>query len=316
MKKAFLMLLLLLTLGAGAAVAQQGNTTTIRFPGAATGACAPLTFGINSATGDLYDCVGGSYVKVGSGGSGGGAPASPSGSIQYNNAGAFGAIGQWANGNANCDGFMDPCDVLVTSGATLTYFLAGTNTSAPMGNYFGCYQFTDAGVYCNASDGTGNGSLFYAPSDGNVGMSLFDGSKVSGFNISGTDRVVSIGRLSFNSSYTSSPTAMAYALGAGWGSTASVTAEGGSDNAFLFTITTGGTGIAANPTVTYTYADGDFSTASASTPIFVCIQTGGNDIYADVPPTTPGRTTVVMTWLGTPTNGKTYTISCHDFQRS
>lgn len=249
-----------------------------------------------------------------SGGSGG-SPASPSGSIQYNNAGSFGALPEWANGSADCDGFGDPCDVLITSSSTFRYFLFGTNSNGAAGNNFNCYNFTDGGVYCSSTDGTNAASMSFSPTDGNSGMFVNIGTRVTGFNLS-SDRVVNIGRLGFSSSYTTSLSSMAFTLSSGWGNTASVGATGGSDNAFVFSVTAGGTGIVANPTVTYTYVDGDYSTAGSATPIFVCTQTGGNDIYADASPTAPGQTSVVITWFGTPTTAKTYTISCHDFQRS
>lgn len=70
MKKAILALFLLFAL-ASAAPAQQGNTVTRIFPGAPTGTCGALQFAVNGGNGDLYDCVGTSWVKVGTGGGGG-----------------------------------------------------------------------------------------------------------------------------------------------------------------------------------------------------------------------------------------------------
>lgn len=66
-----LALLALALLAAIPARAQVGNTTTILFAGAPSGTCAPLSFAINVSNGDLYDCVAGSWVKVGTGGGGG-----------------------------------------------------------------------------------------------------------------------------------------------------------------------------------------------------------------------------------------------------
>jgi hypothetical protein len=242
-------------------------------------------------------------------------PGGSSGNLQFNNAGSFGGVNQTTSNVADCDGAGDPCDIRFTGSATFTYFLAGTNTGASAGNYFACYNYTDAGVYCNASDTTDNANLAWSPVSGSTTMNVLHAGKLTGFDIEQTDRVITIGRLAFGASYTTSPTAMSFALGTGWGSTASAGTVGGSDNSFIFTITAGGTGIAANPTITYTYADGDFSTASASTPIALCQQTGGNDIIADIT-NTPTQTSLAMTWRGTPTTAKTYTISCHLFQRS
>ncbi len=52
------------------AFGQGGNTVTIRFPGAPTGSCSPVAYGINNATGALYDCLAGAWNLVGGGGSG------------------------------------------------------------------------------------------------------------------------------------------------------------------------------------------------------------------------------------------------------
>lgn len=314
MKKAFLLLLFLLCF-AGIASAQVGNTVTTSGTGAPPGGanqCSVPMFYIENSSGNLYDCKAGVWNSV-AGGGGGGSPASPSGSIQYNNAGSFGALSEWANGNADCDTFGDPCDVFITSSSTFRYFLAGTNSNGAAGNFMACYQFTDAGVYCNSTDTTDNANLDFAPSDGNTGMSVLHAGKATGFFIHQNDRVVTIGRLAFSSNFTTTPTSMLFALSAGWGSTAAVSSIGGSDNSFIFTVTTGGSGIAANPTVTYTYADGSFG--GASIPIALCLQTGGTDVIADIT-NAPTNTNIALTWHGTPTTAKTYIISCHLFQRS
>jgi hypothetical protein len=81
------------------------------------------------------------------------------------------------------------------------------------------------------------------------------------------------------------------------------------------TVSSAGTGQAANPTLTYTYVQGDFDGASSSSPIYVCNQTGGDDIIADVT-ITRGQTSVVLAWHGTPTASKTYEISCIGMQRN
>lgn len=92
MKRIFAVLALGLLFLAGPAQAQQGNTVTIRFPGAPSGGCAPLSLGINSATGALYDCVAGVWTLVGSPG-GGALPAGSGTEVQIRaSATTFGAV--------------------------------------------------------------------------------------------------------------------------------------------------------------------------------------------------------------------------------
>ena len=50
--------------------AQFGNTTTIPASGAPAGSCGPLLFYVNTANGDLYDCLTGSWHAIGGGGGG------------------------------------------------------------------------------------------------------------------------------------------------------------------------------------------------------------------------------------------------------
>lgn len=63
--KRILWLLPLLLLFALPAKAQNGNTVTIRFAGAPTGTCNLFMYGVNNATGDLYDCKSGAWFKIG-----------------------------------------------------------------------------------------------------------------------------------------------------------------------------------------------------------------------------------------------------------
>lgn len=117
--------------------AQQGNTTTIRFAGAPTGACAPLSFGINSATGALYDCVAGTWTLVGTPG-GGASPGGATGTVQYNAAGSFGGITGLTGNEADCDGFMTSCQLLSTIPAGtfgLPYLFVRRVTGGPANNY-------------------------------------------------------------------------------------------------------------------------------------------------------------------------------------
>lgn len=101
-----------------------------------------------------------------------------------------------------------------------------------------------------------------------------------------------------------------FILGAGWGSTAStaITLATSKDQWSVTTITTGGTGIALNPTYQIIFHDGTWT----QIPVCMAVQTGGNDIFANLSVTGRNATSYVFQWNGTPTTGKTYeiTIQC------
>jgi hypothetical protein len=101
-----------------------------------------------------------------------------------------------------------------------------------------------------------------------------------------------------------------FTLGAGWGATAAtaITVATSKDQANVTTITTGGAGIAINPTYQITFHDGTWT----QTPVCEARQTGGNDILAQLTVTARSATSYTFQWNGTPTTGKTYeiTISC------
>lgn len=61
-------LLITLALLTASAWAQQGNSVTIRFTGVPTGSCSPVAYGVNNATGDLYDCLNGAWHLIGTAG--------------------------------------------------------------------------------------------------------------------------------------------------------------------------------------------------------------------------------------------------------
>lgn len=95
-----------------------------------------------------------------------------------------------------------------------------------------------------------------------------------------------------------------FAIGSGWGSTASLSAIIGTDQAFNLTITTGGSGITASPTLILTFHNGTWT----NSPIALCQQIGGSDIISDVNITTTA-TTLTIIWDGTPVSSKTYIFS-------
>ena len=99
-----------------------------------------------------------------------------------------------------------------------------------------------------------------------------------------------------------------FALSAGWGSTATVTVVGGStDLRGSVDVLCQGAGIAANPTITYTFRDGEFPTAP-----FVFVQR--NDINAPSPvelTITSSVAQFVVTFNDLPVTATTYTFDYH-----
>lgn len=93
---------------------------------------------------------------------------------------------------------------------------------------------------------------------------------------------------------------------ASWGSTASVSSVAGSDQAFQANVTSGGSGIAANPTITFTYHDGSWSQAPfvvANWHEPVGNVSGACGVSLDT-------ASVVITLFGlTPTAGRIYTVT-------
>jgi hypothetical protein len=95
-----------------------------------------------------------------------------------------------------------------------------------------------------------------------------------------------------------------FALSAGWGNTAAVSAVTGTDQGWKITITCGGSGIGANPTVTLTFKDGTWTLA----PIAISKMVGGTGTITDLSDA-PTATTWVITFNGTPVTAQTYVIS-------
>lgn len=97
-----------------------------------------------------------------------------------------------------------------------------------------------------------------------------------------------------------------FSISTGWGSTRSVDTISGSDNRFKFRVNSAGTGQAANPTITITFAEGAFAVA----PFAIVVRNGGNQI------TTPfiwseSTTALTITFVGTPVAGEQYLFEVH-----
>lgn len=98
-----------------------------------------------------------------------------------------------------------------------------------------------------------------------------------------------------------------FALSASWGSTATKTVNRGVDGAFSFTVTEGGTGQAANPTVTLTFHDGSW----INVPVSTCnLDAATTDTFAPVA-VKDTATTLIVTYIGTPATNKAVTFQCH-----
>jgi len=98
-----------------------------------------------------------------------------------------------------------------------------------------------------------------------------------------------------------------FTLSAGWGDTAAVSAVTGTDQGWNITVTCGGAGIAANPTITLTFKDGTWT----NTPIVISKMVGGTGTITDLtePPADQTPTTWEITFNGTPVDTMTYIIS-------
>ena len=104
-----------------------------------------------------------------------------------------------------------------------------------------------------------------------------------------------------------------FALGAAWGSTATVSTvlSGSRDTRGAIRITANGAGIAANPTVTLTFKDGTFP--GGESPFAVAVCGTGNTVLAagDFWYAAATLTQGVFWYGGTPTAGRVYELSYH-----
>lgn len=236
-------------------------------------------------------------------------PGGAASTVQYNNAGSFGGVTNLTANIANCDGAGGPCQLRsVNPAATFQYVLYGTYTGAPAGNFFDLEQDSGGGLIINSSNGTPAtaSGLWLLP----TGAQLFTGNY--GLFIDQPHKSLQISRPYIKAS---NIVAGDIVLGAGWGSTATVTFNGAStDTNPMFIITANGAGIAADPTAVFTYHDGLFS-GGAALPNGICQQVGGTGArsFFDVTSTT---TTMTFTWGrgATPVAGLTYIFNCSVMQ--
>lgn len=188
----------------------------------------------------------------------------------------------------------------------------GTTTYS-VGTYAGSIQLGDLSLTSQSASGTkitlestatngrkyGIGSNFVV---GNGEFSIFDfAASAERFRIipSGITYVKRLGN-----AFATTLVAGDFALSAGWGNTATVTAVVGTDQAWTITVTANGTGIAANPTVTLTFHDGTWTNA----PTAISKMVGGAGTITALTDA-PTATTWVITFNGTPVATSTYIIS-------
>jgi hypothetical protein len=297
--------------GANCTWATVGTTHTFNCSG---GAAASVPFsGITGSTNTTAAMICGTGCSISTTGSGtiSATPASPPSSLQYNNAGAFGAVNQILANQANCDGFGTPCDMKVTTNGTLTYLFFGSNSTGMAGNFWDMYESGGSGLFLDASeDGVGNAALALSQA-GNDGTFLtnFVTAGSLGFFVKDSHKSTALSRYMISMHAGETPSTGNFVLSGGWGSTATVDQTFGSDNTPKIQITSSGVGQAANPTITFTYKGGAFG-ATANTPVFVCQQLGGTGLVADI--TSSSTTTILIeTYNGTPVASSTYIIGCY-----
>lgn len=306
---------LLLLLGTAAGVRAQstggnvGNTVLVRFTGAPSGACLPNQEAINNATTDFYVCNSSNvWIKVGSSGGGGASPATPTGSVQYNaGGGSFGAIPLITAGNSDCDGFMSPCTFQYLPAGVFNYLFYGTDSMGTMGNVFDFYY--DGGLFANANT-DGVTSAQWGLSSTDAYFTIFPAAGEMGLDIKPDFKSNAISRYLLWTHTAQTPVAGDFVLSSGWGSTGAVSTVRGNDNVWDITVTPGGTGIAATPTIAFTFHNGPFGNTTngwAGT----CQMHGGTGTITDITWAPETNVGVTLTFQGLPVSGLTYFISCN-----
>jgi hypothetical protein len=175
------------------------------------------------------------------------------------------------------------------SGSTL-YF--GKLTSSPNRNSF-------TGTTFNAV--TANTDLFNGSSVPNLSGITLDG---NAFSSHGTDSVATTLRANGFMAYGNPCTNGELALSAGWGSTAAASAVAGVGQTCQWTITSGGSGQAANPTITDTLTN----PLPGATTVCEMRMVGGNGTATLINQTTLSSTAPVFTFGGTPVTSDTYFV--------
>lgn len=213
--------------------------------------------------------------------------------------------------SANADGYDDPSIFhIVDDGLAFHYVTTYHRSDLDPFQVANLYIGANGGYYLGATDELGG-------SGGGLGLSK-DNSYMTSLGyllqLDPPTKLLRTPRIAFNGGNAVAGSGN-FALGAGWGDTVAIADLAGGDSSFKFKITAGGSGIAANPTIVYTFADGGWG---GNYPTASCIQTGGTGIQADVLLSNgiATNTTLPMIWAATPTAAATYIIECHAFGRN
>lgn len=179
-------------------------------------------------------------------------------------------------------------------------------------------EISGAGVYVSVIDGNDiyddQGSpttlygIFVDPAgagDSVIGVNAISGT-VTG-KIGGANAGSLVQRLRANQGTAFSGADAAIVLSAGFGSTGAVSVATGYDQAFSFTVTPGGSGIVANPTITITFKDGTWT----NPPQFHVLRNDTNTPFGTPSHTVAvTATALVITFNGTPTSATAYKFIC------
>lgn len=218
--------------------------------------------------------------------------------------GAGGTTAYGFTGAANWGMFRDATNGLIFAvGGTSTAGFQGSGKGLMVSNT-GLLSFTSSGITAANIDVAVSRDSAGVLDIGSNGTAGNKGGSVNLTNLTATG-IVTTKRVNVDSATTL--VSGDFSLSAGWGNTAAlaITVTTSKDQACCVTITTGGTGIAANPTLTLTFHDGTWT----NVPVCIAHQTGGNDFISDITVTARSATAYTFQFNGTPTTAKTYEIS-------
>lgn len=208
----------------------------------------------------------------------------------------------------------------VGSGAQDTYFLNGgvsgntTNISDSGTNTWIQSYISSISSHAAALDASGNLKINGLGLDGaGASTNTINGAAGLALSVSGsTVQQLQAGRCEFKRFDVDLATSVVtgdFAISGGWGSTGAKSGISGKDQAGTITITPGGTGIAANPTVALTFHDGGWANAA---PIVTAARADTNAPTTGVwVVSSVSATTVTFTFIGTPSAAKAYVLNWH-----
>lgn len=193
--------------------------------------------------------------------------------------------------------------IIIPSGANIKLRINGGALSSGNACAAGCIVTNnDAGSFVNIS----NTGIFPAGSTQAFKYGGTSSALVSGFEaVSGgwTGPGGNQGTLWISNQGTAAANGQV-ALSAGWGTTAAVSAAAGFAQHGRFTVTSNGTGQAANPTITWTLPNA----LPTATVLCTAVQVGGTQAQGQFNQTTVSATAPIFTYSGTPVAGNTVIV--------